>query len=189
MVSVQFSEHPYSHFKNYFCNWQCRWCALKANQIQTATEAATNLSATEHSCLVAEGFLLWSCCQIEQFLLFLAYNFSLWLRGELESTLFKFHRILVFSLYFVLTVSVLNKRCCLGYFSSFEILLKYFTLKFFRMKCEFPLQVRVFQKCVISVKPSVFRRLVLFSAGTPGNSRSEKNQETIRRCREVKLLE
>lgn len=187
MVSVQFSEHPYTHFKNYSCNWQCCWCALKAKQIQTAVEAAAELPASEHSCPIADGSLLWSYCQIEIFLLFLAYNFSLQLCGKLESTLFKFHRILVFSLHFVLTVSVLNKRCCLGLLSSSEILLNCFTFKFFRIKCEFPLKVRVFQKSAISVIP-VFGRSVFFSPGTPGNSWSE-NQENIRRRRGVKLLE
>lgn len=54
--------------------------------------------------------------------------------SELESTLFKFYQILIFLLYFVLTVGVLDKRWCLGYLLSFEILLKHFTLKFFRMR-------------------------------------------------------
>lgn len=105
---------------------------------------------------------------------------------ELEGTLFNFCKILIFLLYFVLIIGVLNKRCCLGYFPSFEILLKHFTLKFFRMRCEFPLKVRVSQKCAISAKPSVFRRSVFFS---PGNRRSEINQKTIQRCRGAKLLE
>lgn len=127
MGSVQFYRtliEPY---------WQ-RCFSLKMQQIQIAVEVTIELPGGWSSPITAP--LLSSFCKQELWL-FPVYDFS-----PLGSALFKFQRILVLPLLFLLTVNALNKWFYSWYFfKSSDILRNCSVFQVFRIKFEFLLEV------------------------------------------------